>query len=205
MNAFNAAMVEGVDPKPQVIDLGVGPFLHLTMQRSIEETATPNRGKYKAGYLKKGYTDDQILSLYRGLTDTTYKGPQTSMLLVPYGGKVNTVPSNATAAAQRDVMSKMVLAAAWDNATDDDMHLGWMRKVYGDIYRDTGGVPVPNGTNAGSYINYPDTDLADPAYNKSGVPWHDLYYLSNYPRLQQIKSKWDPRNVFHHKLSIEPQ
>jgi hypothetical protein len=51
----------------------------------------------------------------------------------------------------------------------------------------------------------PDVDLADPAYNKSGVPWHDLYYQGNYPRLQQIKSKWDPRNVFHHKLSIEPQ
>ncbi|WP_242001735.1 BBE domain-containing protein [Kribbella steppae] len=43
-----------------------------------------------------------------------------------------------------------------------------------------------------SYINYPDVDLADPAYNKSGVPWHDLYYLGNYPRLQQIKAKWDP-------------
>jgi hypothetical protein len=205
MNAFNAAMVEGVEQKPQVIDLGVGPFLHLTMQRSIEETASPNRGKYKAGYLKKGYSDEQILSLYRGLTDTTYKGPVSSMLLVPYGGKVNTVPSDATASAQRDVMGKIVLTAAWDNATDDDMHLGWMRKVYGDIYRDTGGVPVPNATNAGSYINYPDVDLADPAYNKSGVPWHDLYYQGNYPRLQQIKSKWDPRNVFHHKLSIEPR
>ncbi len=76
--------------------------------------------------------------------------------------------------------------------------------MYADIYRETGGVPVPNAINAGSYINYPDVDLADPAYNKSGVPWHDLYYLGNYPRLQQIKSTWDPRNVFHHKLSIEP-
>jgi hypothetical protein len=75
--------------------------------------------------------------------------------------------------------------------------------VYADVYRDTGGVPAPNATNAGSYINYPDVDLADPAYNKSGVPWHDLYYLGNYPRLQQLKAKWDPRNVFHHKLSIE--
>jgi hypothetical protein len=205
MNAFNAAMLEGVsDPKPQVIDLGVGPFLHLTMQRSIEETASPTRAKYKAAYLKKGYTDEQILSMYRGLTDTTYQGSQSSMLLVPYGGKVNTVPSNATAAAQRDVMCKLVAAAAWDNASDDDLHLGWLRKVYGDIYRDTGGAPVPNAINAGSYINYPDVDLADPAYNTSGIPWHDLYYLGNYPRLQQIKSKWDPRNVFHHKLSIDP-
>ncbi|WP_350275254.1 BBE domain-containing protein [Kribbella sp. HUAS MG21] len=205
MNAFNAAMTVGVDPKPQVIDTGVGPFLHTTMERSIAETPTPARAKYKAGYLKQGYTDEQIVALYRALTDTTYEGPQSSVLLVPYGGKVNTVPADATASAQRDVVAKMVLSAAWTSAADDDKHLAWARKTYTAIYRDTGGVPVPNAINAGSYINYPDVDLADPAYNTSGVPWHELYYLGNYPRLQQIKAKWDPRNVFRHKLSIEPR
>jgi hypothetical protein len=204
MAAFNAAMVEGVDPKPQVVDAGEGPFLHTTMERSIAETPSPNRGKYKAGYLRKGYTDAQLVTIYQGMTDPSYNGPGSSLLLVPYGGKVNTVPSGATASAQRDVMCKMVLAAGWDSQADDEKHLTWLRKVYGGIYAETGGVPVPNAINAGSYINYPDTDLADPAYNKSGVPWHDLYYLSNYPRLRQVKTTWDPRNVFHHKLSIEP-
>jgi hypothetical protein len=46
---FNAAMVEGLDPKPQVIEVGEGPFLHTTMQRSIADTPSPERGKYKAG------------------------------------------------------------------------------------------------------------------------------------------------------------
>src|SRR4029079_1922525 len=90
MNAFNAAMVAGVDPKPRRIDVGEGAFLHTTMERSIAETPSPGRGKYKAGYLKKGYTDEQILAMYRGLTDTTYSGPEASVLLIPYGGKVNT-------------------------------------------------------------------------------------------------------------------
>jgi FAD/FMN-containing dehydrogenase len=31
---------------------------------------------------------------------------------------------------------------------------------------------------------------------------HTLYYKDNYPRLQRIKTCWDPRNVFHHALSI---
>ncbi|MEU8223971.1 BBE domain-containing protein [Kribbella sp. NPDC048915] len=205
MTAFNAAMTAGVDPKPQLIDVGEGPFLHTTMERSIAETPSPGRGKYKAGYLKKGYTDEQVLAMYRGLTDTSYNGPVSSILLVPYGGKVNTVAPDATAAAQRDVVAKMVLTAAWSDAAEDDQHVAWTRKVYADLYRDTGGAPVPNAVNAGSYINYPDVDLADPAYNRSGVPWHDLYYLGNYPRLQQIKAKWDPRNVFRHNLSIEPR
>src|SRR5690349_7868903 len=38
-------------------------------------------------------------------------------------------------------------------------------------------------------IDHPDTDLADPEWNKSGIPWHTLYYKGNYPRLQRVKSK----------------
>jgi len=34
------------------------------------------------------------------------------------------------------------------------------------------------------------------------VPWYTLYYRENYPRLQRIKERWDPRNVFHHALSV---
>ncbi|WP_235488873.1 BBE domain-containing protein, partial [Frankia sp. AvcI1] len=43
----------------------------------------------------------------------------------------------------------------------------------------------------------------DPAYNSSKVPWHDLYYKENYPKLQQVKARWDPKNVFRHSQSIE--
>ena len=49
-----------------------------------------------------------------------------------------------------------------------------------------------------------DVDLADPQWNTTGVPWHALYYKDNYPRLQRIKARWDPRHVFHHALSIRP-
>ncbi|MET8307043.1 BBE domain-containing protein [Micromonospora sp. NPDC005173] len=34
--------------------------------------------------------------------------------------------------------------------------------------------------------------------------WTDLYYGPNYPRLQQVKARWDPRNVFQHELSVQP-
>ncbi|MGF0175417.1 BBE domain-containing protein [Streptomyces sp. Marseille-Q5077] len=50
-------------------------------------------------------------------------------------------------------------------------------------------------------MNYPDTDLADPARN-TGAPWHALYFGDNYRRLQRVKATWDPRNVFHHALSV---
>ncbi len=81
----------------------------------------------------------------------------------------------------------------------------WIRDFYRDVYRDTGGVPVPNDVSDGSYINYPDNDLADPAWNTSRVPWSTLYYKGNYRRLQQVKARWDPGNVFQHTLGVEPR
>jgi aclacinomycin oxidase len=80
--------------------------------------------------------------------------------------------------------------------------LAWLRAFYRDLFAETGGVPVPGERNDGAMINHPDADLADPKLNTSGVPWHTFYYKDNYPRLQSVKARWDPRNVFHHALSI---
>jgi aclacinomycin oxidase len=77
-----------------------------------------------------------------------------------------------------------------------------VRAFYQELFADSGGVPVPGERYDGSFINHPDTDLADPQWNTSGVPWHTLYYQANYPRLQRIKARWDPRDVFRHPLSI---
>ena len=72
------------------------------------------------------------------------------------------------------------------------------------MFAGTGGVPVPDERNGGASINHADVDLADPEWNTSGVPWSTIYYEGSYPRLQQVKSRWDPLDVFHHALSIRP-
>jgi FAD/FMN-containing dehydrogenase len=77
-----------------------------------------------------------------------------------------------------------------------------VRAFYRDLFADGGGVPVPGEAYAGAFINHPDTDLAEPAMNTSGVPWHTLYYQANYPRLQRIKARYDSHNVFRHPLSV---
>ena len=85
---------------------------------------------------------------------------------------------------------------------DAEKNLAWVRAFYRDLFAESGGVPVPGDAYDGTFINHPDTDFADPTLNTSGVPWHKLYYKENYPRLQRIKARWDPRNVFRHALSI---
>ena len=115
---------------------------------------------------------------------------------------MNTVPPDATAAAQRAAVLDTSYSVGWMNAEDEARSLAWLREFYCDVFAETGGVPVPNEQSEGALITHPDADLADPAWNTSGVPWHTMYYKDNYARLQRVKAKWDARNVFHHALSI---
>lgn len=159
------------------------------------------RLKIKAGYLRKGYTDQQIATIYSYLSTQDYV---PALIVIGYGGQVNTVAPHATAVAQRDSVLKAVYLSVWGGEDEDETRIARLRAFYRDVYAETGGVPVPGEVSDGSYINYPDADLADPAWNTSGVPWHTLYYKDNYPRLRQVKGRYDPRGVFRHALSVEP-
>ncbi|MEV0831267.1 FAD-binding oxidoreductase [Nonomuraea rubra] len=205
VNDFIAAVTAGVDLTPALDLRRTMPWLHrMTWPGSGEPgDVLVRRYKIKAGYLRRSFTETQLAAVYRHLTNAT-GGQGSGMLLVGYGGQVRAVEPGATAIAQRDVIMKAVYQTVWADEADDAANLAWVRALYRDVYAGTGGVPVPGDVDDGSYINYPDADLADPAWNTSGVPAHTLYYKDNYPRLQRVKARWDPRNVFRHALSIEP-
>ena len=200
---FVTAVTAGTGLTPALDARRTMPWMHLMTWPGTGEPGDQfnRRYKIKAAYLRRGYGADQLAAIYRNLTNDTGNG-SSGMLLVGYGGQVRSVPSGATAVAQRDVIMKAVFQNIWLDESEDAASVAWVRNLYRDVYAATGGVPVPNDANDGSYINYPDADLADPAWNTSGVPWPALYYKDNYPRLRQVKARWDPRNVFHHALSI---
>ncbi|MBP2471573.1 aclacinomycin oxidase [Crossiella equi] len=174
------------------------PWLHrMTWPGSGEPgDAVTRRYKIKGAYLRRAYTDAQLAAVYRNLIAEGGRGG--SVLLIGYGGQVNAVAPAATAVAQRDMVLKAVYQTIWESDEEDDAHIEWVRALYQDVYRATGGVPAE-----GSYINYADADLADPELNTSGVPAHVLYHGENYPRLRRVKARWDPGNVFRHPLSVQ--
>ncbi|MFC7728096.1 FAD-binding oxidoreductase [Actinomadura keratinilytica] len=194
-----AAINRGVPVTPvrQVRD---EPWLAAALAGPPGEPGPYWRLKAKSAYLRRRLSDRQTDVLYHHLTRTDYDYPGGLVNLCTFGGRVNTVAPDATATPHRDTVIKMLLINGWEAAADDHRHITWLRELYRDLYADTGGVPAPAD---GAFINYPDADLADPAWNK-GAPWHTLYYGDNYARLQQIKAKWDPRNVFRHTLSVRP-
>jgi aclacinomycin oxidase len=158
--------------------------------------------KVKDALLKKRLTDRQIDVAYDHLTRTDHDVMGGMLGLATYGGRINTVAPDATASAQRGSILDMACTTGWLDAREAADNLAWVRAFYRDLFADTGGVPVPGEGCDGAFINHPDTDLADPLLNTSGVPWHALYYKTNYPRLQRIKARWDPRDVFRHALSV---
>jgi hypothetical protein len=159
------------------------------------------RQKVKNADLAQGFTDAQVAALWKHLGSTDYTNPSALLSLTGCGGEINRPAPGSTASAGRDVLLRAYFTTG--NYTDtDERNLAWIRTLYRDVFAATGGVPVPNGQTAGAYINYPDTDLADPTWNTSGVPWSALYYRDNYARLQQVKRRYDPGNLFRHALSV---
>ena len=52
---------------------------------------------------------------------------------------------------------------------------------------------ISNGITA-QYRNYPDIHFFN---------WPEMYYGANYKRLQQLKNKYDPNNLFRYEQSIK--
>jgi aclacinomycin oxidase len=181
------------------------PWLEFALNPFPDLFAMPPGGvstKVKDALLKKRLTGRQIAVVFDYMTRTDYDVMGGAFGFATYGGHINTVAADATASAQRGSIFDMACNTGWIDPRDGEKNLAWVRAFYEDLFAESGGLPVPGDAYEGGLINHPDTDLADPALNKSGVPWHGLYYKENYPRLQRIKARYDPRNVFRHALSI---
>ncbi|MFI6422856.1 FAD-binding protein [Streptomyces sp. NPDC050842] len=197
------AVVKGVGVEPVVHTREVVPWFSSWMPSYTFPNDPKGRYKDKSGNLRKGFTERQRRVLYRYLTDPGRSNPTTCVVIAGYGGKVNTVSPQATATVQRDSILKVVYSCGvWQSKDEDEANIAWLRRFYREVYAESGGVPVPGDVSSGAYIGYPDADLADPAFNSSGVDWPRIYYGDNHPRLQQVKRAYDPRDVFRHSLSI---
>ncbi len=209
LDEFLAAMQDGIDPtrvsRARPIAGIAGhhfiqsheqarqmPWLEITQ---TENTSGANqRGKYKSAYMTDEFPDDQIAAMWQWLTVSSeaYPGNSSALLQVDsYGGAVNAVAPDATAMAQRSSIMKLQYQTYWAEADDDAHNLAWIRDFYAAMYGPSG--PLPDSVMDGCYVNYCDADLDD---------WAGLYFKENYPRLQQVKARWDPNNIFNHAQSI---
>ncbi|MER7757499.1 FAD-binding protein [Kitasatospora sp. NPDC097643] len=213
LDAFVAEVESGMTTRAEVQSHSAGglflpypekrrqmPWFQATM--TLDPSGANQRGKYKSAYHREPFSRAQIATFWDWLVrpvdgvDLT----QTLVQIDSYGCRINTRGSAETAVPQRDSIMKLQYQTYWTDPAQDAGHLEYLRGIYQDVYRETGGVPeIDTGTD-GAYVNYPDVDLgtADqehPAYQR-------LYYKGNYARLQRTKAYWDGAEVFHHAQSV---
>jgi FAD binding domain/Berberine and berberine like len=166
------------------------PWLYAT--QTLNGSGPNQRGKYKSAYMKQPFPDKQIETMWKWLTDGFSDFTSALLQVDSYGGQVNQVASDATAVPQRSSILKLQYQTYWVERDKTQPNLDWINGFYNEMYGPDG--PQPDAVIDGCYVNYPDSDLKD---------WAHLYYLGNYPRLQQVKAAYDPHNVFHHDQSIK--
>jgi hypothetical protein len=204
---YLAAITAGL-PQPSAPEIRRLSWLEFALDPFPDLFAGPPGGvsvKVKDALLKRRLDDRQIGVAYEQLTRTDVEVAGGMMGFATYGGRVNAVEPGATASASRGAIFAFACTAGWLDAKDEAASMAWVRELYRELFAGTGGVPVPGDAYDGALINHPDTDLADPALNTSGVPWPTLYYQAGYPRLQRVKAQWDPRDVFRHALAVRPE
>jgi FAD/FMN-containing dehydrogenase len=103
------------------------------------------------------------------------------------GGAVNRVHPAATAFVHRDALFLAQYYTSWQwpgtSSGVANQHR-WLRSYYNSLH------PHASGQ---AYQNYIDPDLTG---------WQHAYYGANYPRLRQLKAKYDPKNLFSFPQSI---
>ena len=132
-----------------------------------------------------GLSDSGVQALLEALKGAP--AGQIVALCDAYGGAIANLPSSASAFAHRDQQTFCIqYYSSWTRAADSPVRLRNMSKVYAAMRPH-----VPNAC----YVNYSDLDLPD---------WATSYWGSNLARLRQIKSKYDPVNIFRHAQSVQP-
>jgi hypothetical protein len=102
-----------------------------------------------------------------------------------YGGAVAGTAPDATAFAHRSgTLFCLQYGSSWTRASDTQQRLDDMRQCYAAMR------PYVSGA---AYVNYCDLNLTD---------YPTAYWGQNLSRLKQIKSAFDPGNIFKHAQSV---
>ncbi|MEJ8848301.1 FAD-binding oxidoreductase [Variovorax rhizosphaerae] len=113
-------------------------------------------------------------------------GPECEIFIAQLGGAMGRVKPTATAFAGRDARYIMNVHGRWSDSKDDDKVRAWARRTFEDA--------APHATGSG-YVNFLTEDEVERVSMSYGV---------NYARLQEIKQRFDPDNLFRMNLNIAP-
>ncbi|CAM5606659.1 FAD-binding oxidoreductase OS=Streptomyces alboniger OX=132473 GN=CP975_33380 PE=3 SV=1 [Streptomyces alboniger] len=150
---------------------------------SFPGAVVPDRIYTKSGYFHQlsDAAIDTVLDHAVGIAS-----PFSQLELLYLGGAVARVDEDATAYPNRRAPFVTNLAAAWMDPAEDARHTAWAREGYSALAEHL----------SGGYVNFMNPGEADRTRHSYGA--------AKFARLQAVKAKYDPTNLFRLNQNIPP-
>jgi FAD/FMN-containing dehydrogenase len=110
----------------------------------------------------------------------------STMHLYPINGACHDVAADATAFGHRDANFAPVIAGMWPEPADNDKNTAWVKEYYAAV--------APH-SQAGGYVNFASPDDQHRVADNYGA---------SYPRLREVKRRYDPDNLLHLNQNVVP-
>jgi FAD/FMN-containing dehydrogenase len=169
---------------PPIMD-HMGPIPY-TVQNGLLDGAFP-RGALN--YWKAQFVTELSDACIATLIESFERAPSPLCQIVVehFHGAASRVPVDATACALRVTGFNVAIISQWQRPEDTERGTAWARATHAAL------APFLAPTR---YVNYLEND-ADAGAAAAA-------YGPNYPRLRQLKAKYDPDNFFHVNVNIRP-
>jgi FAD/FMN-containing dehydrogenase len=141
-------------------------------------------------YWKSIYLDSLDDAAVTALVEHAARRPSklSSLDVWALGGAMRHEPAGGSAFSHRDRPYLLGIEANWDGAENDTANITWARGLFSDMRRFSHG---------GMYLNFPGSvEEGDALLRQS--------FGKSYERLQAVKAKYDPDNVFRSTFNIVP-
>ena len=164
-----------------------GPIRYRALQTLYDGIFPKGRDRC---YWKSTYLKNLDASTIAEITQWLSKRPSelTYASIWKFGGAVQRVAADATAFGDRSMDFMLSLDAIWSDPVDDAANMNWVRDCWQDMqHLSTGRM----------YLNFPGLGEGENLVR-------DAFGKETYSRLQTIKRKYDPQNVFRMNQNIVP-
>jgi FAD/FMN-containing dehydrogenase len=170
---------------PPLVDLS-GSLPFVAAQQLFDPDYPDGRRYYWKSIYLRGLDDDVILALAEHARRRP--SPISSMDVWALGGALRREPAGGSAFSHREAPFMLGIEANWDDPTQDAENISWARDLYADMERFSPG---------GLYLNFP-------GFAEEGEALVRTAYGDTYARVQAVKSKYDPDNLFRTNFNIAP-
>lgn len=175
-------------------DLGTKP--EVLLDRLLNSA---NYGKRKSDYVLRPIPRKGLEGMWRKMIELGKIG----LVFNPYGGKMNEIPSYATAFPHRaGNLYKIQYSVTWDEAGSElEKNLTTQSKL---LYHYM--TPFVSKNPRSAFLNYRDLDIGINSFGdksmEEGEVYGRKYFNDNFERLVKVKSAVDPQNFFRNEQSI---